>query len=292
MGKGDGADKRLKVEPMGNWWRTSQAYCTLCALAAIAAFLYMAFTIEPRLSSSAQYSTKSQIIAAGKQATDSASDKTISEYTFWLVVSTFALTGVAAIQAALFIWQLILIRSSMRDAKRAADAAAAAADAATTQVQELRRSADATERALSDLERPWIVVDGAKVTMRHSNMSSVQPLPNDWLITLRLRNVGRMPALMSECIFKIQDKATMPQNPDYRNASPLSLPASISVNRTAETGTVGPGPPGNPNQLVFYGVISYRELNCKTHSTGFALEVAPRMPAFIGHANDAYYYHN
>jgi hypothetical protein len=35
---------------MWQWWRTSEGYCTLCALAVIAVFLYMAFSIEPRLS--------------------------------------------------------------------------------------------------------------------------------------------------------------------------------------------------------------------------------------------------
>jgi hypothetical protein len=276
---------------MGNWWRTSQAYCTLCALAAIGAFLYMAFTIEPRLSPS-QGSVQNQIVAASKQATNSTPENATQDVTTsWLVIATFALAFVAAVQAGLFIWQLILIRRSMGDTKRAADAAAAAANAATRQAKELRRSADATEGALTDLERPWIFVEGAKVNMERSMRPLGPPLPNDWFITLRLRNVGRMPALMSECVFKIEEKAKLPRTPDHQNAQLLSCPAAISVNRTAETGAVGPVP-RNPNQLGFYGRISYRELNGKTHYTGFALEVSPHIPAFVGHANDTYYYHS
>jgi hypothetical protein len=38
---------------MRKWWRTSEGYCTLCALVTVVVFIYMAFSIEPRLSRTA-----------------------------------------------------------------------------------------------------------------------------------------------------------------------------------------------------------------------------------------------
>ena len=130
---------------MWKWCRTSQGYCTICALASIAAFLYMAFTIEPRSGPPIGQSEQKNVIAASKQDSGSDAGKNpppetlwqrttndvVAFYTFWLVGATCALAFIAAIQARLFIWQLKLMREGIKDAKVAADAATMAADAAT-----------------------------------------------------------------------------------------------------------------------------------------------------------------
>jgi hypothetical protein len=113
---------------------------------------------------------------------------------------------------------------------------------------------------------------------------TIPRLPNNWFIKLKLRNVGRMPALVEECIFKRKD--TLPPTPDYSKSGGLTCPGTIAANETGDTGTVSPGP-GYEGQLVFYGRITYKELSGRLHHTGFAFEVAPHMPAFIRHANDA-----
>lgn len=212
-------------------------------------------------------------------------DPELTRATWALVIATIALVIVAAVQAGMFVWQLVLMRQGVDDAKTAADAATNAAAAANVQATELKRSADATERAVTEFERPWLFVEGAQVSLRDTNVI------NSWMIRLTLRNYGRTPALVQGAIFKIGDKDTLPGMPDYSNSSPLSIRGTISPRKKGKTSTVGPGP-GRQGQLVFYGRITYNELNGAEHHTGFALEVAPAMAAFVRHPNPAYDYYD
>jgi hypothetical protein len=71
----------------------------------------------------------------------------------------------------------------------------------------------------------------------------------------------------------------------------------IAQDTAFETSESGPGPEigikdGRPIQFVLVGRLTYRDLSGLTHHTGFALEVAPMMPAFVPHANSAYDYHD
>jgi hypothetical protein len=70
--------------------------------------------------------------------------KSLAEYTFWLDVFTIFLVFAAISQIGLFVWQLRLIRQSLEDAKKAADAATVGAGAA-------KQSADATIATLDHL---------------------------------------------------------------------------------------------------------------------------------------------
>ena len=148
---------------MWKWWCTSQGYCTLCALAAIAAFLYMAFSIEPRLEVAMpqyqQHGTKN----AAEQQTNQGPNYSQHRETFWEWTTkdaagfyTLLLAGVTVIlaivsgaQAIMFFWQLKLMREGINDAKTAADAAKMAAQAAST-------SADAQTQMATGMARPRI----------------------------------------------------------------------------------------------------------------------------------------
>ena len=44
--------------------------------------------------------------------------------------------------------------------------------------------------------------------------------------------------------------------------------------------------------FVFFGRLTYRELNGKVHHTGYAVEVSPHMAAFSPHNNNAYDYYD
>jgi hypothetical protein len=252
------------LKTMWKWWRTSQGYCTLCAVAVITAFLYAAFSIEPRLQQAPPSSSQHQPVATSDQSANQGTSRRDQRETFWqwttkdaagfytflLAAVTGGLVLVAAFQAGMFVWQLKLMREGINDAKTAADTATTAAAAATTQAQELRRSADATERVLTELERPWLFLEATQITWRDT------PLPpggtrgtgvfgtgvlNDWLITLKFRNIGRMPALIEACAFKIEDKASLPQGrPDYSNSSFLATSRTVRSGDIIETQSVGP----------------------------------------------------
>jgi hypothetical protein len=189
-----------------------------------------------------------------------------------------AVTAIATIVIAAFTIVLALVTGRQAHLTRIAAEAA-------------KQSAFVAERALTELERPWIFIQGAKLTWRDSQLPGQPRLRNDWYISLKLKNVGRMPAIIYAIVFKIEDKATLPPTPDYRNSGALTCPGTIAPGDEVDTNDVGPGP-GRQNELVFYGKITYRELNGKEHHSGFALDIAPFMPAFSRHANDAYDYYD
>jgi hypothetical protein len=81
--------------------------------------------------------------------------------------------------------------------------------------------------------------------------------------------------------------------PDYTGALPLAVLRTVSVGETVDTDEVGPSPIGrniSGVELVFFGRLIYKELNGKPHHTGFALRVAPMMPAHVPYGNDNYDY--
>src|SRR5260370_30000414 len=102
---------------MWKWWRSSQGYCTACALAVIATFLYMAFAIEPRPSPAVSQSEQNNAIATSKQTSDDGASKNkpsetlwqrttndaVAFYTLWLLAATCPLALRPAIQAAPFL---------------------------------------------------------------------------------------------------------------------------------------------------------------------------------------------
>jgi hypothetical protein len=88
---------------------------------------------------------------------------------------------------------------------------------------------------------------------------------------------------------------TLPTDPDYTGANQLGIQRTVSVGEIVETTEVGPGPmPRNRQgaELVFFGKLSYSELNGKLHNTGFALRVAPMMPATVSYQNKNFDYYD
>jgi hypothetical protein len=71
-----------------------------------------------------------------------------------------------------------------------------------------RKAANAAEKALVELERPWLFVEGATITRREIPGQAL--IPNNWSVSFTCRNVGRSPAIVQECIIKIEQKDKMP----------------------------------------------------------------------------------
>jgi hypothetical protein len=114
-------------------------------------------------------------------------------------------------------------------------------------------------------------------------------------IKLHWRNIGRSPAIVIDCIFKIIEESALGPTPDYSGAHPLAIRRTIAVDALAETTEVGPAPIGNARrgaQLVFFGRLTYTELNGTEHHTGFALKVAPNLPAYAQYQNPNYDYYD
>lgn len=150
-----------------------------------------------------------------------------------------------------------------------------------------RQSAKIAERALTDYERPWLFLESVKIVRRQP-----PPAPNEWYIETEWRNVGRTPAIVEECVIKLLDKPTLPATPDYSNAAHVGLRATFPADATGTTGQIGPGnklrPNGTAIEYVAFGRVTYRELNGRTHHTGFAVEVWAIAPGFVMLPNKNY----
>ncbi len=156
------------------------------------------------------------------------------------------------------------------------------------QAKRLRQTVDSVGR----IERPYLFVEKVRVRRR-----APLNVPNSWFISFQWRNVGRMPALVKECIIKFEDRDILPDVPDYTKASPLRCKQTVASNMTFMTGEIGPSPErgiknGKPIRFIAFGRITYAELTGKVHKTGFAVEVSAHLPASSTFDNAAYEYHD
>lgn len=113
--------------------------------------------------------------------------------------------------------------------------------------------------------------------------------------TGRMKNVGRSPAMIERCEFKLTDKSVVSAQPDYSQSLDLTTPAMAAQDTEFETNEVGPRPQAagdTPIQYVFFGRLTYRSLEGILHRTGFAVEVSPHIAAFVAHNNKAYDYYD
>lgn len=145
------------------------------------------------------------------------------------------------------------------------------------------------------VERPWLFLQGA--TIRRRDIPGQPLVPNNWFIKLRWKNVGRSPALIERCEFKLADKDIISARPDYTNSGDLQAPAMVPQDTEFETNEVGPSPAigtknGQPVFFVFFGRMTYKDLRGVIHHTGFAVEVSPHIAAFSPHANPKYDYYD
>jgi hypothetical protein len=152
-----------------------------------------------------------------------------------------------------------------------------------------RIAARAAEKALTELERPWVFLEGARI--RRRELPGERITPNNWWIEMHWKNIGRAPAIIEECVFGIEPKSTLPKKPVYAKDHRLICPRTIAAGDVVKTNEVGPAP-GTDELLVFFGKHTYKELNGQIHEAGFALEISPHMPAFSSYDSDQYtYYH-
>lgn len=185
------------------------------------------------------------------------------------------ITALATIAIAVFTWTLYKSSEKMWGVTKIAAEAA-------------QLSAAVAERTLTDLERPWLFLD-AQTVRRLNSPGPAVPIPNDWVIKLHWKNVGRTPALIDACEFEIAPRSTLPEWPIYTGKALLTCPATVATSEEFETNEVGPALRSN-EELVVFGRMIYRDLGNRRHETGFAICVSPHMPASMAHPNKNYFY--
>jgi hypothetical protein len=132
-----------------------------------------------------------------------------------------------------------------------------------------KRSADAAEKSLVYLERPWIFID----IVRFDGFQRGTPIPSvkaagliNGMLRWSFRNYGRSPALIIEGGVRIRtlDKP-LPEPPDYGKAE-LVVPIPIAPNKLTRTDTGWLMDADDYQRViqdkasfVFYGFIRYRD---------------------------------
>jgi hypothetical protein len=101
---------------------------------------------------------------------------------------TSLLVIVGALQLALFIWQLRLIRASLDGAQIASDAAAVAAKAAS-------RQAHIAEETLAKIERPYLFVFNVS-SVKVETWEDIEGDGSRLAVTYSVANYGKLPAII------------------------------------------------------------------------------------------------
>jgi hypothetical protein len=194
---------------------------------------------------------------------------------------TFGLVLIGLGQALLFFVQLRYMRNGMEDATRAAKAAEDAAKASTEQ-------AKTAERALTELERPWVFLFG---------ISRPQQDDGGFFVTYTVANYGKMPAIIEypRISFVFEDTQGNPQTPTLvsddnslmtsqilkageervlREYFPANTDGSVRfviINQDTPEETLHAVPSvdlGAEHIMFFRSIICYRGPNSQGHETG------------------------
>jgi hypothetical protein len=280
-----------------------QRYCTACAVAALLGFLAFALYINPTgLSRLNPFSTQEcepnkyaerfdaqnathEPLSIGKGREGGTPSKSTQSRPASPQQETNQNTDIYACRLAIYTHQLAVFTALL------AFATIILIAIGVGQAHALIRTARAAEQALTEVERPWLFLQEIKIIWRGQHPPPTG-LYNEWIATLVFRNIGRMPAVVEDLVFKIEPKTRLPPKPNYNGANHLSIRRAIPTDVEAEAQGVGPAPGPDPTPLVFYGVLTYRELGGKVHHTGFAREMSWYMAGEIPYANAAYDYYD
>lgn len=205
------------------------------------------------------------------------SDDHALSYSRWSMIGTCASAGIAIVQALFFFWQLSLMR-------RPTNAAAAA-------VQAAQLSAEVARDTFTQLERPWIFLEGVRMRSRAQNNLGPR-VPNNVWLSLKFKNNGRSPALITGIAVHLERTIDLPEVPDYaRCNATLVCPASLAADNEFETSEIGPAP-GDDVQMTLWGRLTYSNVAGVEHPTGFAIDFSQWLPASSTNKNRAYDHHD
>lgn len=212
-------------------------------------------------------------------------EKTLSDpVAFYTLTLVFATGFLAIYTAGLWRATIKLGRDSERSIRASEDSAKAA-----------MQSAKIAEAGLIHVERPWLIVENFEVSWRTVPASGPLP-PNDWLIAVNWKNVGRMPAITTELLIQIAEIGDLGPIPDYAGAGTSPILRTMASGEISEGHSLGPSgkvlkDDGTPKQFVVFGRVTYSELDRnRIHHTGFAVQVSAHMPAASGYRQEAYEY--
>jgi hypothetical protein len=201
---------------------------------------------------------------------------------------TLLLVIVGAVQVGLFVWQLKLIRTSLEDAKLAADAATDAATAAS-------RQAHVAEETLAKIERPYLFVYNVS-TIKVVDESHLYEDGTSFIgVTYSVANHGKIPAIIKFALASLSVSAEPlpPARLDYDHTlvvSPILAPGEIRIGieerlkwedfKATEYDPIAPD--FGQNELWFWVIITYRGPFSDQHETRICWRFDEATYRFIG----------
>jgi hypothetical protein len=199
-------------------------------------------------------------------------------FTFWLVI-------VGGIQAALFLWQLDLIRKSLSDAKDAAKAAGDSAKAAADAVTLSRQTAERELRAYIYLKNIGTKLERGPSTM--GAYQEVQGVISGLILTPVWANSGNTPArrILSGANIKTFD-AKIPDDFDFSDSNPprrgVLAPNSemfAQVGKIAQSALASVA--RKESNILIWGWLDYDDVfpGTERHRTEFCFRVDVRYGA-------------
>jgi hypothetical protein len=201
---------------------------------------------------------------------------------------TLGLVIVGSVQVGLFIWQLRLIRESLRDTEEAARVGGIAAAAATKQAR-------IAEDNLAKLERPYIFVFNVS-TLDCKEIEDIEETGHLLKITFSVANYGKIPAII-KCAQVDLNAGPEPASPPpvnaHHNLAASPILAAGEVRHNLEEWLKWDGEVWNDEYndffpelgndgLFFWVIINYRGPFSDQHETRACWRYNQRANRFIG----------
>jgi len=217
-----------------------------------------------------------------------ADDHTLTDWTVKLGKATVALVVVGALQLVLVGFQLYLMFVGSKDTRIAAEAA--------------RTSANVAEKALYDLERPFVVVDIPSPGLgTYAGGAEGLNLLRETMV-LAVNNYGRTPATLTELFFKPEvtdfGSDVMALHPEAMRGVTLPSGVLAVAGKPFEESfdfknwemSFSNGIANNQKWVWVRGFVRYKDVFNKQFVSGFALVFDPFKREFVRKGGDLYNY--
>jgi hypothetical protein len=219
----------------------------------------------PDAQAKAEQEQRDRIEKATAEAKKSLLDEGLVDWTRNLFIATIALAIFAAIQVALFWWQLRLIRDSAEDARKAADAA--------------KESAEATKASVVLAEMTAKRQLRAYISCR-ARVDDLRETDEGFEVTMSVRNNGTTPAYSVQCWGQLQSFGFDEGQAFSLAPNELSIPRFVIHPRERHAFNVGTGLISSEVRedirhglrvLYLWGEIRYIDAFNDPHTTWFRM---------------------
>lgn len=204
----------------------------------------------------------------------------IADYTFYLALLTGFLFLAAITQAGLFVWQLLYMGRTLRDAEAAAKAASDTAMAAKEQVEVTKAQIEITKIGIFDLERAYL--DAGPSEIMTGFVTDPPPVrafyqkgdPMEVTIKIGMKNTGRTRAAITR-VYGEFSQMNLGEQPVYNSLIGTSFVTDVSMAANDKSDFPNSFRTRHIGDQFFFGFIEYKDIFKKTHTSRFCMRIMP-----------------